>query len=136
MKMRNELAVSQSPRARRVLRKPSLEQRPHFIEESARQLAVESRGDALRERGTRPPKPEEERGERLRRPLAAERADRTPRELMDLERADDPDRIAGKNRLERLGIHPAQLLAQGFQPVVKAGFYGAERDVRCHSNFV
>src|SRR5882672_7064153 len=116
--VRDELPIPQGPGTRGVPGKGRFEQGPDLIQESAPELAVEPRRDALRERGTLPAQAEEERGKRVRCPLAAECRDRTPRQLVNLERADDPDRIAGMDGRERLRIHLAEIAPQRFQSLL------------------
>src|SRR6267378_6324356 len=120
--MRQELPVPQGARTGRVLRQMPREnlheETSRFLEEPALELLLEPRGDSLREGGTGPAQPEELRRKRIGRPLAPQRRDGTSGQLVNLERADDANRIVGQDRRVRLGVHPQQILAQGFEALV------------------
>src|SRR5262249_24568388 len=84
--------------------------------EAVPKLILDPGRDSSREKRPRPSDPESDRVHRRTPSLSAKHADRLPRDLIHLERADHANGIARKNLGVALGIDPLELGAERIEP--------------------
>jgi len=115
--VREELAVAERMEPRGSLVVPCFAKRSRLLQESVAKLILDPRFDPPREERPRPADTKSDRLHGGSPALAPERADGLPGDLVDLERADHPDRIAREDLRVALWIDPRELGPQGLETV-------------------